>query len=151
MFDETCELCDLEAGGESLEHVPENLRSAELCRKMVMQCGYELKFVPEKHKTAELCLAAVKLFGHALLFVPDSLKTAKLCLEAVKVSGGALKHVPDELKTAEFCLKAVQGHKAVDTKKGTLTKSDIDRLLVGDGSALEFVPEELKAQVEMQG
>jgi len=124
MFDETCEMCDLEAGGESLEHVPENLRSAELCRKMVMQCGYELKFVPEKHKTAELCLAAVKLFGHALVFVPDN------------------------LKTAELCLKAVQGHKAVGNKKGILTKSDIDRLLVGDGCALEFMPEGLKAQVE---
>ena len=57
----------------------------------------DLAHVPEELKTPEVCLAAVKNAGRALAFVPDALKTPDFCLAAVRSNGCALEYVPDEL------------------------------------------------------
>ena len=46
--------------------------------------GYALKHVPDELKTPELCLAAVNNDGRAIDLVPRELCTPELCLAAVK-------------------------------------------------------------------
>jgi hypothetical protein len=66
--------------------------------------GWSLEFVPEELKTEELCLEAVRqknvrVFERSSLeFVPEELKTVELCIEAVRYNGWAVHFVPDELQ-----------------------------------------------------
>ena len=88
--------------------IPEELRTAELCRIAVQKIGFELSDVPKKLRTAELCRIAVQQDGYRLLrYVPKKLKTAELCRIAVQQDGYSLKYVSKELKTAELCRIAI--------------------------------------------
>ena len=60
--------------------------------------GWSLEFVPEEHKTPELCLLSVQQYGLTLQYVPEEHRTPNLCLVAVKQYGWALEYVPDHLK-----------------------------------------------------
>lgn len=69
----------------------------------IQERGWTLQFVPEEHRTEEMCLVAVKQDGLNLRDVPDDLITQELCEMAVKDYAPALCWVPDELKTLELC------------------------------------------------
>jgi hypothetical protein len=66
----------------------------------VKKNGEALYHVPESLKTPELCLEAIKndIYGNALEYVPDSIKTPELCIEAVKNDYDAFECVPEHLK-----------------------------------------------------
>ena len=124
---------DVGRKGLSLENIPEDERTPEMCFVAVRYWGAALEHVPNKYKTYELCLDAVR---HnipvdegcsALAFVPEKHKTYELCLEAVKHDymnsmfwdadhtvafdyRAAIDFVPEKLKTPELCFEVLMHH-----------------------------------------
>ena len=114
--------------GFALAHVPEKLRTEEICRAAIFRPRSRIMFeaelldyVPEELRLS-VCLAGVQERGYVLYCLPEQLKTPEICLAAVQNDGLALQYVPEELKTEEICRAAVQQ----------------------GGRALEYVPEHMK-------
>jgi len=85
--------------------------SEEFCLKehpVFLETGFAMQHLPDELKTEELCLAAVQQNGKTLEFVPGALKTEALCLIAVQQDGVAIQFVPSELITEELCIAAVR-------------------------------------------
>ena len=124
---------DIQIKGYSLEKIPENERTLEMCFVAIHYWGAALEYVPDKYKTYELCLDAVRHNTpvddgcSALAFVPDELKTYELCLEAVRHDyltsplwecgwsvefdyDAAINFVPEKLRTPELCYEALIHH-----------------------------------------
>jgi len=130
---------DIQTKGYSLEKIPENERTREMCFVAIRYWGAALKYVPEKYKTYELCLDAVRHNTpvdngcSALAFVPEELKTYELCLEAIKHDylisifwrgdedegeirsvewdyAAAINFVPEKYRTPELCFEALKHH-----------------------------------------
>ena len=55
--------------GSTLRHVPEDLKTADICLEAVTKHGFELAYVPEELRAPDLCLAAVQ---------PDAEVTVKI-------------------------------------------------------------------------
>lgn len=132
-----------------LEYVPENVKTPEFCLAVVSMHGSALSIVPEALKTRELCLSAVenaKYSSSPLQFVPIRLKTPEMCFVAVQECADALKYVPDRLKTPEFCLTAVKFHgSALEHVPDKIKSPELCLAAIEQsGSALEFVPEKIK-------
>ena len=98
----------IQKNGMSLQFVPEEKRTAELCFLAVQNYGYALKYVPEEKRTTELCLLAVQEDGLALVFVPEEKRTEEICRAAVKQNGEAFKYAPKKMQTAELYFIASQ-------------------------------------------
>ena len=90
------------------ETLPEDRKTAEVCRFAIKKSAFNIEFVPEAMKTPELCLAAAGHRGETLKFVPDRLKTPKMCRAAVDSNSYALYYVPEGLKPPELCMAAVK-------------------------------------------
>ena len=112
---ERIDIADLDTGvyenpwRENLfETLPEDRKTAEVCRFAIKKSAFNIEFVPEAMKTPELCLAAAGHRGETLKFVPDRLKTPKMCRAAVDSNSYALYYVPEGLKTPELCMAAVK-------------------------------------------
>lgn len=90
------------------ETLPEDRKTAEVCRFAIKKSAFNIEFVPEAMKTPELCLAAAGHRGETLKFVPDRLKTPKMCRAAVDSNSYALYYVPEGLKPPELCMTAVK-------------------------------------------
>ena len=90
------------------ETLPEDRKTAEVCRFAIKKSAFNIEFVPEAMKTPELGLAAAGHRGETLKFVPDRLKTPKMCRAAVDSNSYALYYVPEGLKTPELCMAAVK-------------------------------------------
>jgi exosome complex RNA-binding protein Rrp4 len=93
--------------GKTLEYIPKDLRTEELCRLAVAQNGGALKHVPAALRTEDMCRIAVARNGWALWAVPEKLRTEDLCRIAVAQNGRALYHLPKELRTEALCRIAV--------------------------------------------
>ena len=63
--------------------------------------------VPNHLKTQEMCEIAVNRNPDALLYVPDHLKTQEMCERAVEQDPWMIEDVPDKYKTQEMCVRAV--------------------------------------------
>lgn len=62
------------------ETLPEDRKTAEVCRFAIKKSAFNIEFVPEAMKTPELCLAAAGHRGETLKFVPDrSFPVIKSC------------------------------------------------------------------------
>ncbi len=84
--------------GYVLYHVPEKLKTGEICLAVVRQTGLALEDVPEKLKTEEICLIAIQQDWEALAYVPEDMITEEICLVAVQQNREALEFVPENLK-----------------------------------------------------
>lgn len=106
----TAEVCRfaVQKSAFSIQFVPEAFKTPELCLAAVSRRGETLNYVPEEVKTYELCQAAIRNNGQALAFVPDALRTPELCMEAVRNRGWALESVPEEVKTPQMCREALK-------------------------------------------
>ena len=142
----TPELC-LEAvkqNGYALNYVPEDKRTPELCREAVKQNVFALLYVPEDKLTPEFCLEVVKMDWHALECLPEDKRTPELCLEAVKQNGRALKFAPEDKRTPELCLEAVKqnGYLLEYVPEDKRTPELCLEAVKQNGRALKFVPED---------
>ena len=122
------------------ETLPEDRKTAEVCRFAIkksafniefvprsdenagtLSCrgrhrGETLKFVPDRLKTPKMCRAAVDSNSYALYYVPEGLKTPELCMAAVKRNGLVLEAVPGELRTPQICRAALKAVDSADYK-----------------------------------
>ena len=112
----TAEVCRLavQKSAFSIQFVPEALKTPELCLAAVSRRGETLNYVPEEKKTLELCQAAIRSNGQALAFVPGALRTPELCMEAVCNRGWALEDVPEKVKTPQMCREALKRMQSAD-------------------------------------
>lgn len=53
----------MQESGKSIKHVPEHLKTAELCLMAIQQDGNMLQYVPEKLRTRELCEMGIQSGG----------------------------------------------------------------------------------------
>lgn len=106
----TPELCNIAIinYGSSLNFIPKKLITKELCEVAVSNYGYALQYVPNKFKTPEICKISLTKWGSALEFVPEDLKTYELCEFAVKHYGGALEFVPKKILNLDMCMAAIK-------------------------------------------
>ena len=103
----------LESRGDSRQAEPLLLLAVKALQmeddlRRVNESGMALGQLPDERRTAEVCKAAVQQNGRALQYVPEERRTAELCKVAVKQNGEALQYVPEERRTAEVCQAAVQ-------------------------------------------
>jgi len=63
-------------GGTYLEHVPEELRTEELCMAAMRQNRHILQYVI--NKTEEMYLPAVESNPHSLVFIPKQFQTDEI-------------------------------------------------------------------------
>ena len=125
------------------ETLPEDRKTAEVCRFAIKKSAFNIEFVPEAMKTPELCLAAAGHRGETLKFVPDRLKTPKMCRAAVDSNSYALYYVPEGLKTPELCMTAVKRNGLVlEAVPGELRTPQICRaaLKAGDSADYKILP-----------
>ena len=76
--------------------------------KVVGRGLYTLRHVPDHLKTQEVCDKAVHTEPRSLVYVPDHFNTQEMCSEAVHGDPYTLKYVPDNLKTHEMYNRAVE-------------------------------------------
>jgi len=62
----------------------------------VNQDSYTLQDVPNELRTPEICMAAVNQNGWSLRYVPNELRTPELCMAAVADDPDAIRFVNDE-------------------------------------------------------
>jgi hypothetical protein len=162
---------DIQIKGHSLESVPENERTLEMCFVAIHYWGAALEWVPEKYKTYELCLDAVRHNSpvsdgcSALAFVPDVLKTYELCLEAIRHDyltsvfwdaghsvefdyAAAINFVPQKLRTPELCFEALMNNPSSPPGYFNFTKDKIEHKIENDGpmslTTVEITPKPIQ-------
>lgn len=101
--------CTVSGHGHVLEHVPEHLKTENVCRLAVYSKGGALKFVPLRLRSEELCDVAM-MFAGDLKSVPLPLRTRARCELAVSSWAFSLRAVPDEHLDERMCLLAMQSN-----------------------------------------
>ncbi len=103
----------------ALEHVPDALKTPELCTAAVEGHAWALAWVPDRLLTRDLCLAAVRQDGLAVRFVPVNMLTVEICWEAVRENPVAVRLLPEGVAHPEVCFKAFRQDRAwLDTHAG---------------------------------
>ena len=70
-----------------------------MCNKSVFRDSYSLKFISNNLKTQEMCAKVVEKTPCLPCCVPDSFKTWEMCNKAVHRKPRSLLYVPDRFKT----------------------------------------------------
>ena len=83
--------------------IPDEYKTAEICRDAVKKSPYNLKDVPDHLKTQELCELAVHYNGYAFQYVPEKFITEGMSYEAIDKSVFNLKYVPRSLIDQKMC------------------------------------------------
>ena len=128
------------------ETLPEDRKTAEVCRFAIKKSAFNIEFVPEAMKTPELCLAAAGHRGETLKFVPDRLKTPKMCRAAVDSNSYALYYVPEGLKTPELCMAAVKRNGLVleavpgELRTPQICRAALKAVVSADYKILPYIP-----------
>ena len=110
------------------EEVPEELKSRNICHLAMRHSGDLLYLVPVKHRDFAVCQRAARscMYKAVLGDMPIEHLTADVCLSAVHNVPNNLQFVPPALRTLDLCLRAVRKN----------------------NECMDFVPEELRLQVE---
>jgi hypothetical protein len=143
--EELCRIAVAQNAG-ALLHVPADLLTDEIYRIAVAENGWALEYVPEKLRTDEMCRIAIAQDSRALGYVPGRRRTDELCRFAVAKNGLALRNVPPDLRTEEMCRSALaQDGWALQYVPQNLLTDDLCRIAVAqNGEALCHVPEKLR-------
>jgi hypothetical protein len=155
----------------TLQFVPKEFITKELCTAAVECCGYNIQFVPKEYITQELCLLAVSDSSRGGLqfiqekyltddicmkavtstrhfndmkYIPKRFLTKKLCVAAVLKHGGAIRYVPKEYINYDLCVAAVSknGDALEYIPLEYVTKELCDIAVYRCGNAIGFVPDE---------
>lgn len=145
-------ISEVQRSGYALQHVPEPLRTTDLCLAAIRQNGDALQYIPESLRKHEFYLAAVQRNGDALRYVPESLRTLEIYLAAFQQNGWTLEYVPESLRTPEFFLAAVErnGRSLHDVPESLRTPEFYFAAVQKNGSALRYVPESLKRAIKAE-
>jgi hypothetical protein len=162
----TQELCDLCVNMRHFDHIPENFKTINICKKAVFVIPSNIEQI--LNPSEELCLYVIKRNPNTLENIKKEYQTEKICKYAVSLDGRVLKYVSEQ--TLEICEAAVyqtieaflrvkyQSTKMamhVVSKCGGMLSMVYDHLKTPDmckiavsscGYAIEYVPIELKTK-----
>lgn len=109
-------------------HVPDDLKTQEMCEYAVSQRPSMINHVPEERQTKEMVEEAMKhedrmmpVFGA----VRDDLKTQEMCEFAVDRRASNFMSVPDHMKTQDMCNKGVMAGVDLDDIPEQFRTTDI--------------------------
>jgi hypothetical protein len=103
--------------GSMLVEVPEDMKTEEMCLTAVMSMQYDdpwktLESVPKELLTYDLCYVAVERYAIAIEVVPEELITEDMCIVAVRQgkddTGEYLSSVPEKFWTKAVVLEALK-------------------------------------------
>ena len=139
----------LNANGESLSHVPEDLRDEDNVRIAVKSRGWALKDVPNVFKTKDIVHLAVNNRGSAIQFSPENLKNDPgIIRTAVSNDGNAIKFVQKDKITKEIASIALRqnGNLLRFIPIDIMYDEIILSAVMNNGDSLQYVPEELRTK-----
>jgi len=94
--------CSLEIAKDIVKKIPVSALTTDIC--VLIASRISLEFVPDELKTPDLCMMAVyESGGEDLCYIPDEKKTSEMCLEAMKLSCDSFEYIPEKLWTPEIC------------------------------------------------
>jgi GTP-binding protein EngB required for normal cell division len=103
----TLELCLLAIKqNDNILYFPKELLTQEICMNYINMNPLMLENIPIEFITYEMCMKAIELNGNTLLYIPSKFKTYELCNRAIKENkyeNHVLNFVPNRFKTNEFC------------------------------------------------
>ena len=82
---------------ETLEYVPDHLKTQEMCDEAVGRESYTLRYVPDHLKTQEMYEKVIHVRPEKFFKIPDHFKTQEMCIRVVKMGPWWLYGVPDWL------------------------------------------------------
>lgn len=91
-----CEYC--------IEHVPEELKTLEMC-DIVVRNSETFPFIPDKFMTEDYIMETISGYTYALEYLKPELQTEKICIIAVENNYEQLKYVvkqTDDIRKAAF-------------------------------------------------
>lgn len=133
------------ADGAVLCHVPERLRTRELCEVAVHNRPLAIFSVPETVLDEPLVVKAVSAHGALLRHVPEPLRTEQVCVAAVE-AGGEIDFVPSALRTEAIALALVRsGRSLIRALTAPRTEAVCRAAVARDGSELGHVPQSLRS------
>lgn len=83
----------------SLEFIPDEVKTYEMCKSAIILRPLELRFVPEWYKTKEICEIAVRKCGRTIIYVPEKLRTLNLCYTAYRTDKFDIKIFSEDMCT----------------------------------------------------
>ena len=92
-MDDVARMC--KKNGLSLEFVPDNDKTVEMCQDACRQNGMALQFVPESFLSVELCCLSCTFNGLAIQFVPMEYISELTCYVACRNNYRAIEFVPE--------------------------------------------------------
>lgn len=108
----TLELCLLAIKqNDNILYFPKELLTQEICMNYIIMNPLMLENIPIEFISYEMCMKAIELNGNTLLYVPSKFKTYELCIRAIKENkyeNHVLNFVPNRFKTNEFCNVALK-------------------------------------------
>ena len=108
----TLELCLLAIKqNDNIIYFPKELLTQEICMNYINMNPLMLENIPIEFISYEMCMKATELNGNTLLYVPSKFKTYELCNRAIKENkyeNHVLNFVPNRFKTNEFCNVALK-------------------------------------------
>jgi hypothetical protein len=139
----------LNANGELLSYVPEDLRNEDNVRIAVKSRGWALKDVTNVLKTKDIVHLAVRNRGSAIQFSPENLKNdPDIIRTAVSNDGNAIQFVPKDKITKEIAFITVSknGNSLHFIPIDIMDDEIILSAVMNNGDSLKYVPEELKTE-----
>ena len=90
-----------------LKNVPVNLRTPVVCTVAVEDNSLALEHVPDAVKTKQMCIDAALQSGEAARFIPEVFFDQETCDHIVNVDRGSFSHIPTRFKTFEMSVRVV--------------------------------------------
>lgn len=119
-----------------LAELTEARKTVAVCLEAVAINGAVLRHVPERLRTRDLCEVAVHNHPSAIFGVPETVLDEPLVVKAVSAHGKLLRHLPEQLRTEQVCIAAVEAGGEIDFVPAALRTEAIALALVRSGCSL---------------
>ncbi|GAB6119098.1 DUF4116 domain-containing protein [Dysgonomonas termitidis] len=100
-------LAAIDADYDNIKHVPVFAINQKIAEAMARRDGMSLEIIPGEFISAEMCLNAVNDDGMALKYVPQEFHSDELFEAAIANDGWALQFVPENKRTKDMCCSAL--------------------------------------------
>jgi len=154
-FNLTNELIYEIASSEDFVFLPEDKKSADICRYAVQCEPYNIRFVPNKYLTEPMIITAVKQESHVLVHIKKEMRSEKVYLAAIESKSyypELFRHLPEKYITQDLCLKGIS-HNSSDLKyvpDEFKTVEIIKKALRKAPSNIKYIPEPIKNKILIQ-
>ncbi|MCC5808644.1 MAG: hypothetical protein JJU00_20120 [Opitutales bacterium] len=126
---------------ESFQELPDSMKNAEMCRKVVDKMPEAVKYVPECFQTDELWMIALNNQPGLLENLPNHLVNYKICTQCVSRNGVLISSVPKDLLDESICVLAIesfQGYSAIEYIPEPMRTAEVCRRAIKAASSHGF-------------